>query len=197
MHLHGKKENPGCSPMINSTVPEDIRPINPIRLPRFSADLSSSKVTTETLNTVVFAKDPQPRGNLRSFVMPLSTDTKAKAANQQRAGREQGPQMKTKALVSGRGRKEQRKANGQHTSQSSGVGLSGVQSGRLGRPTAGDSDLTSAFPWRSSQHNPVSEHLPCLNFILWCCLLIGQTWLTASEVRSDRQGASRTTAQSS
>ena len=102
------------------------------------------RVTTETLNTVVFAKDPQPRGNLGSFVMPLSTDPRAKAANQRRAGRERGPQMKTKALVSGRGRKEQRKANGGHTSQSSRVGLSGVQSGRLGRP-AGET-LTLPLP---------------------------------------------------
>lgn len=66
-----------------------------------------------------------------------------------------------------------------------------------GQPLWGDSDLTSAFPSWSSQHNPVSEHLHCLNFILWCCLLIGQTWLTASELQSDRQGASRTTAQNS
>lgn len=63
--------------------------------------------------------------------------------------------------------------------------------------TWGVSDLTSAFPAWSSQHNPVSEHLHCLNFILWCCLLIGQTWLTASELQSDRQGASRPTAQNS
>lgn len=54
----------------------------------------------------------------------------------------------------------------------------------------GDSTLPlPSLPLRSRQHNPVSEHLPCLNFILWCCLLIGQTWLTASEVRSDRPGA--------
>lgn len=88
-----RKKTLVCSPMINSTVPEGkyIRPINPIRLPRFSADLSPSlSVITETLNTVVFAKDPQPRGNLRSLVTPLSTDTKAKAVNQRRAGRERG-----------------------------------------------------------------------------------------------------------
>lgn len=65
------------------------------------------------------------------------------------------------------------------------------------RPLWGDSDLTSALPSWSRQHNPGSEHLHCLNFILWCCLLIGQTWLTASELQSDRQGASRTTAQNS
>lgn len=41
-----------------------------------------------------------------------------------------------KVMVSGRGRKEQGKAKGQHTSQSSTVGAQkGVQSGRLGRPT--------------------------------------------------------------
>jgi len=47
-------------------------------------------VTTETLNTVVLAKDPQPRGNLASSVIPLSTNPRAKAANQRRAGRERG-----------------------------------------------------------------------------------------------------------
>lgn len=65
------------------------------------------------------------------------------------------------------------------------------------RPLWGDSDLTSALPSWSRQHNPGCEHLHCLNFILWCCLLIGQTWLTASGLQSDRQGASRTTAQNS
>lgn len=73
-----------------------------------------------------------------------------------------------------------------------------VRSGQLGQtPLRGNADLTSAFPPWSSQHNPVSEHLHYLNFILCWGLLIGQTWLTASEVRSDRHGACRTTAQNS
>lgn len=108
------------------------------------------------------------------------------------------------------GRKDRRAANGEESSgdwqgtretgkaEGSAVPREGCQA-RQARvnPLWGDSDLTSAFPSWSRQHNPVSEHLHCLNFILWCCLLIGQTWLTASEVQSDRQGASRTTAQNS
>lgn len=55
------------------------------------------------------------------------------------------------------------------------------------RPLRGDSGLTSALPSWSTQHNPVCEHLHCLNFIPWWCLLIGQAWLTASGLQSDRQ----------
>lgn len=68
-------------------------------------------------------------------------------------------------------------------------GLGSVRPSGLGTDHSGETRdfLTSALPSWSTQHNPVCEHLHCLNFIPWWCLLIGQAWLTASGLQSDRQ----------
>lgn len=96
--------------------------------------------------------------------------------------------------MTGRGRDKQAKQRITQTPEQHSAAQGLASQPGWGKPLK-DSDLTSTFPSWSRQYKPVSEHLHCLNFILWCCLLIGQTWLTASEVQSDRQETSRTTAQ--
>lgn len=93
--------------------------------------------------------------------------------------------MKKQALVKGRGREQGAKHMGSRQSNKGAQEVSDQASWEW--PLWGNADLTSAFLSWSSQHNPVSEHLHYLNFILWWCLLIGQTWLTASELQSDSQ----------
>lgn len=142
------------------------------------------------MSKVAFSKDPPPPGNPGTFTMTLSTHPREKAVNKWREESNKGSKLKWKLWwVAGEERSRAKQRGSTQAKAAPWVLRRVSNQAGSGDPLWGDSDLTSAFPWRSSQHNPVSEHLHCLNFILWCCVLIGQTWLTASELQSDRQGA--------